>query len=121
MTDSTIDLRPVNRWLLISREPGAERIGEIIVPNPEDHISEIATVAYADPDSEFRPNQRIVLASVSGHRMTVGDRDLWVVRPDEVVAVWPADLKERVAELDRRAIEYSNAHMWEGPGYEGTD
>jgi hypothetical protein len=85
------ELKSVNHWLWIEREPGAEKIGAIHVPDPSKHVSEIATVVFADPLSEFRPGQRIVLARVAGQRMTVGQRELWVVRPDEVVGVFRGD------------------------------
>lgn len=83
------DLISVNNWLWIRREPGAEKIGSIVVPDRHQEVSEVATVVFCDEQSEFRPGQKIVLAKVAGTRITVGDEDLWVVRPDEVVGVFP--------------------------------
>ena len=81
-------LRPTNNTLWVERAQGAEKIGSIITPETSRGVSEICTIRYVDPDQqEYAPGQRVAVTQFSGHRVTVGEESLWVLRPDEVVAV----------------------------------
>lgn len=85
-------LLPVNGTIWVRRDPGAEKAGAIHIPDNLQHPTEVATVVFACETTEFVTGQRIVLGEFSGAKMTIEEEELWVVRADEVVAVFTRDI-----------------------------
>lgn len=81
-----VSLIPTNGWIWVSRDPGVDQVGSIVVPDRYRGVGEVAHVRYSD-DPDFPPSTIIVLGRHSGERIVVGEEVLWAVRPEEIVAM----------------------------------
>jgi chaperonin GroES len=92
-------LRPVRERLLVEKDPGAERIGSLFVPEAARRAQTVGTVLRVGPGyfcgvddhgspiyrpSEFQEGDRIVFGEFSGVEVRVDGRSLWLLMPDEV-------------------------------------
>lgn len=95
----TTKLVPMRERLLVEKDPGAETIGRLIIPDSVRKPQTVGTVIASGPGyfqgydsdgqaihlpSEYREGDRVVMGEFCGVEVVLDGRTLWLLVPDEI-------------------------------------